>query len=205
MAEVQLITEHDGKPCHEYWQGKVRIPSVSEIIRPCVNFDGIRQSVIDNARDFGLDVDAACQYYDEDDLDESTLEERVRLRLNGWIKFRQEFDFKPLVIAKSVAHTMNGMPYGMTADRYGTGNFGDIANAVIDIKNTAEIEPHHGLQLAAYEDFYSDSGKIACGRYIVQLKDNDYKIVPFKERQDKRIFSGLLAVAHWKMQKGIKL
>lgn len=202
MASVQLITERNGKACHEYWQGRVRIPSVSEIIRPCVNFDGIRQSVIDNARDFGLDVDAACQYYDEEDLDISSLEERVRLRLNGWIKFRIQFDFKPEVIAESTSHVMNGMPYGMTADRFGIGKMGI---AVVDIKNTAEIEPHHGLQLAGYEDKYSDSGKRPCGRFIVQLFDNDFKIVEFKDRQDKRIFGGLLAVAHWKLQKGIKL
>jgi len=204
MAEVEFIAERDGQPCHEYWLNKVRIPSVSEIIRPCVCYDGIKKSVMDNAREFGLDVDAACQYYDEDDLDEDSLDERVRLRLEGWKLFRKEFDFKPLVIAQPTAHIMNGMPYGMTADRYGTGRFDKIGYAVVDIKNTAEIEPHHGLQLAGYEDHYSDGGKLACARIIVQLKDKGYNIVEFKDRQDKNIFGALLAIAHWKIQKKIK-
>lgn len=186
---------------HLYTLNGCRIPSVSEIIRPCTSYGGISAAVMENAREFGTHVDLACQYYDEGDLDEDTLDTRVRERLNGWVKFKKEFEFVAEVIAQPTYNVMNGMPYGMTIDRFG---HGVIGNMVVDIKNTAEIEAHHALQLAGYGDKYEKGGTVLCRRFIVQLIPNDFKIVEFKDRQDKRIFGALLAVAHWNIQKGIK-
>jgi hypothetical protein len=204
-ATFEFVAERDGEPCHEYWLNKVRIPSVSEIIRPCTNYEGIKKQVMENAREFGSDVDKACEYYDQDDLDESSLEDRVVRRLNGWIKFKKLYEFKPIDIAKPTFHYMNGMPYGMTADRFGESILG---LTLIDIKNCAEVEAHHQLQLAAYEDYYSKGGKMPIKQLIVQLMDNDFYPEEFKgpkARQAKKIFSCLLPVAHWKIQNGVRL
>jgi len=199
MPEVTFKMEVNGKPAHAYFVDGREVPSVSYIIKPCVNYNGIRKDVMENAREFGTAVDLACQYADEGDLDEDTVSEKVRPRLNGWRKFVKEFDFKPLIISEPFAHNMHSMWYAGTPDRYGTCKIG---NCVVDLKNTSEIEDHHALQLIGYEDFYSDGGKIPVNRIIVQLLDNDYKIHECKDRSDRRMFANLLAVAHWKFARG---
>jgi hypothetical protein len=202
MIPVEFISQDtDGQPVHKYVSEGREIPSVSAIIRPLVNYAGIKQEVLDNAREFGSDVHLACCLYDQDDLDPDSLDDRVAKRLNGWIKFRQEFKFEPLIIETAIAHEINGMRFGMTPDRYGNCIEGAC---VIEIKNTAEVEHSHQVQLAGYHHFFSDGGKVLVKRIIVNLVDDGYKILECKDRQDIRIFESLLAVTHWKWNRGMK-
>lgn len=192
---------------HKYLLDGVDIPSVSEVIRPCLNYANVPKANLEGAREFGIEVDLACQFYDENDLDESTLSDRVRKRLAGWLKFRKDFDFQPIQIARPNYHNIHGMVYGLIPDRFGTSKAG---NLVVDIKNTAEIESHQALQLAGYHAYYSENSRHQVGRMIVQLRDDDYKVFDDKtrkdifDRNDIKIFTALLAVCHWNRKNGIK-
>lgn len=72
---------------HEYRFNGVRVPSVTEILRPLSDFSGIPAAVLEAKRDLGQRVHLACQLDDEGDLDESSVEDDVAPYLAAWRKF----------------------------------------------------------------------------------------------------------------------
>lgn len=200
---------------HTYWLDKTQIPGLSYIISSCglCRYDRVKQSIMEAARERGDAAHFATRLYDEDNpkvlvdigqWEESALSEPLdswtRSRLTGWVKFRKDFSFMPMLIEKPMSHCMNGMAFGMTPDRYGIGSMG---NMVIEIKATASIEPSHAIQTAAQALAFK-TAESNVGRYVVQLLQDDYKPFEFKERNDERLFGCALALTHWKWNKGIK-
>jgi hypothetical protein len=92
----------------------------------------------------GHHVHLATQLYDEDDLDEATLDPLVAGYLEGWKRFREEMAFVPTQIEKLVHNEVYG--YCGTLDRIGTMQ-GRLY--LIDIKSGAKAFWHR-IQTAAY-------------------------------------------------------
>jgi hypothetical protein len=215
MSDVEFRDTENGEPCHKYYRDGKEIPGLSYILESngFCRYGKVNKAVMEAARERGDAAHFATRLYDEDnpvtlvDIAEweakalnDPLDPFTRSRLVGWVKFRKDFEYRPLIIEKPMCWELNGMAYAFTPDRYGTCSMG---NAVVEIKATAEIEPSHQIQTAAQSLAFRVEG-VQLGRYVVQLLDSDYKIHKFEDRQDERIFSSALAVTWWRWNRGIK-
>jgi hypothetical protein len=98
----------------------------------------------EGAAERGHHVHLATQLYDEEDLDEATLDPVVAGYLEGWKLFRNEMGFTPTQVEMFVYNETYG--YCGTLDRLGTMN-GKLY--LLDIKSGVK-EWWHPLQSAAY-------------------------------------------------------
>lgn len=178
---------------HIYRLDGVIIPSVSEIIAPLYDHSGIPAKHLENARERGLAVDIACQFDDEGDLDEGSLDPETASYVEGWRKFRREWEFKPLLIQKPMSHAIHGMAYGMTPDRIGHGKMAE-GEIVVDIKCTAAVERPQRIQLAGYAAPFDGP------RFVVQLFPKNYKLHDFAKtaKRDDGMFVCCLSMNYWK-------
>jgi hypothetical protein len=132
--EIKLSSDH------EYTiDGKV-YPGVTTILGDVYG----RFPYPEGAAERGHHVHLATQLFDEDDLDDESLDPLVAGYLEGWKRFRDEMDFVPTQIEKLVHNEVYG--YCGTLDRIGTMK-GKLY--LIDIKSGAK-EWWHRIQTAAY-------------------------------------------------------
>lgn len=212
---VDFIESENGQPCHKYMVDGLEVPGLSYILKSngFINYDKIKDSVMEAARERGDAAHYATRLYDEDNpgtlapidawekqaLDEP-MDDWTRSRLTGWVKFRKDLDFHPIIIEKPMSHTINGMTYAFTPDRYGRCAAGA---AVVEVKCTAQIMPSHRLQLALQAPAFQVEG-VKLFKYVVQLLENDYKIHDCKDRMDDKIAMCALAATVWKWNEGIR-
>ncbi len=89
-------------------------------------------------------IHLATAYYDRDELDESTVDERIRGYFEAYLKFRSDTGFIPIHIEHRLFHPI--YKYAGTLDRIGPLN---NRKALIDLKSGVEV-PVDPLQDAAY-------------------------------------------------------
>lgn len=215
---VDDITFNEEK--HEYRHKGKLVPSCTQIIAGVglIDYGFIKKQVLEEKSALGDAVHLVTRMMDEGDLDVADLDDpdltdpRVSDRVKGWVEFVNDWGFDSYAIERRCVVSVHGMLFGMTPDRLGEGNFGQGGakqNALIDIKNTAEISAHHGVQLAGYCLPFKDDNP-APKRYVVQLlpeavNGKRYKLHEFNDRNDERIFTCSLAITHWKANHGISL
>lgn len=197
MTEL-ILREAD----HTYWLGKQRIPSVSEIIKPVCNFDGIPVDVLERKSDIGKALHKLAEWHDRDGLksiDRKSIDPAVLPYFEAWRKFHR--DMKPKW--ETIEHKQHSPAYGYagTEDRFGT-LLGETWE--IDIKTVATVSPATGLQTAAYCGLrFGMIGPVRRG--AVQLKpDGTYRLVEFTDRNDWPVFLSLLNLWKWKVRNGIE-
>jgi hypothetical protein len=137
----------------------------------------------------------ACQLYDQDNLNEKTLDHSLRPYLDGWAKFTDDKKVIFKEIEKPVCSTK--YRFAGTPDRIG---ILDGFNTIIDIKSTAEFNPATALQTAAYQIAYNDNPKFDAQRRMAVLlqPDGKYKIELYKDKSDASVFLSALSVYNWK-------
>lgn len=190
---------------HEYFShGELKL-SVTQILNETglVCYDHIPPAILQRKAEIGTAAHAACHYYDEGDLNESTLDPQVKPYLEGWKKFRRETDFVPRLIEYRGIATIDGMQYGFTLDRDGI-LFGKPV--LLEIKCTAGVEISWGPQTAAYEmavrEKESDQYRFR-SRIAVHLRPNgNYQLVPLNDHQDYAVFKCALILTSWKERQG---
>ena len=179
---------------HAYSLGGARVPSATQVLRMTgwVDFEGIRRDVLENKRDLGKAVHLCTQYYDDGDLDESTVRPAWMPYLEAWKSFRREMQVDIMGSEMCSVGQINAMPFGMTYDRLGVVS-GD--ESIFEIKCSAKREDWWGLQLAGY-DLGMGQCKTALrrNRYAVQLQPTgNYKLWPFEDPTDYDAFTWALA------------
>lgn len=181
---------------HTYRLGDAVVPSVTTILKAVTDLDGINPHILAYAADRGTAVHYACELYDLDDLDWSSLSDELVPYVEAWVDFRASTGFKPERIESRVFHP--GLFYAGTLDR--TGVLYD-ERSVIDIKTTATMYPWVGLQTAAYQEALHASEPEAprhTKRYAVQLKnDGKWKLHEYKDPTDWPTFIALCTVLNW--------
>jgi hypothetical protein len=196
-ATFQFVPEE-----HAYIQDGVRIISVTQILNAVglVDYSHIPESVLDHKAEIGTAAHAAAHYFDEGDLNWSTVDPEVAPYVQAWIKFREETQFIPRLIEQRGIAKLRGMSYGYTLDREGVLNGRDT---LLEIKCTAGVEISWGPQMAAYElALRSQDGK-ARQRIAVHLqKDGTYVLVPLNDIADYKVFEWALGIESWKRLKG---
>lgn len=175
---------------HEYTvDGKV-YPGVTTIIGDVYG----RFPYPEGSAERGHHVHLATQLFDENDLDESSLDEVVNGYLEGYKLFVTEMDFNPKQIELKVYNQVYG--YCGTLDRLGV--FRDRPNkkVLIDIKSGSP-EWWHPIQTMAYAACLDDG---PYDRYALYLKpDGKYKLVPHTRRADLQDW--LCTVRVWQIRR----
>lgn len=181
---------------HTYYHDGRRVPGVTEILQPLVDFGGAPQSVIDTAAAFGTAVHAACELDDLGELDEASLDPSLCPYLEAWRTFCADHDAQWEWIEGRVFHRT--LRYAGTLDRYGTVNG---VGTVVDIKTTAQLYPSVGPQLAAYA---TASEMPVVNRMAVQLRaDGTYVTKLYDDPADWSVFVSLLTLRNWCAANGV--
>src|SRR4051794_27239936 len=102
---------------HEYRLDGRRLPSVTQVLAPLVDFSMVRKDVLERAQALGTAVHRMTELHDNDDLDEESLSEELRPYLAGWKKFRAECQFEPVTVEHRMSHPV--YRYAGTSDRTG--------------------------------------------------------------------------------------
>lgn len=186
---------------HCYTLDGHELPSVSKIISPLVDWSMVPADVLEYARDRGERVHKACELWDKDDLDESSVSDDIRGYLDAWIKFRAETGFTPLFVEERLHHPLHR--YAGTPDVGGTMLKKRVPRfCLIDRKATAAIHCAVRVQTAGYEGLVrATSPKLAdIDRHSIQLRaDGTYRFSPeYRDPDDWKTFLSLLNVARFK-------
>lgn len=178
---------------HRYTLGARVLVSVTQAIEEAglVDWSRIEPETLLYAQRRGSGVHLACQFWDEGDLDETTLEPVLVPYLGAYRAFRDTgvFTLDPASIEVPLASPTLGC--AGTPDRVG---WVDGDRAVLDLKATYGLAPVTGIQLAGYALLTG-----AVRRFGLQLRpDGTYRLREFRDPGDTRVFLGALGVVHWK-------
>lgn len=177
------------------------VPSVTQIIDNLTDYVGIPAHVLDHKSQIGIAVHKACELADKFILEWSSVSECIFPYLIAWQKFLVDTGFEVILNEHFVYHKR--YRYAGMLDRVGILN---DSLAVVDIKATAVIGPHVGIQLAGYQEAENSQRKKADkikNRFAVQLKpDESYRLIPFEDKADYSVFLSQLTIFNWRIRYG---
>ncbi len=195
------LTFHDAT--HRYMLDGEFVPSVTQVIkdnRLSADFSHVNRDVLERNRAIGVAVHAAAHYFDEGDLDESSVDPDVRPYLEAWKAFVYERKVEMLALEQRVADPVYRL--AGTIDRIARvpGISGEL---VIDIKKGDPKDAGANYQTAAYALLAANLGIIAkpflIERWSVQLHPEravPYTVSPYRSSADRRIFLAALQLTH---------
>lgn len=196
---MQLADLQFDPAAHVYSVAGERWPSVTQILDPLLELDGIPKATLAAAAAFGTNVDRACHLFSVGQLDEQALDSHLVPYLAGWKQFL--FDTGAVVVAscRKVMHPR--LKYAGELDAVLAWK---RKHFLVDRKATAEVPRTVGPQTAAYREAYSHEGKmIAPLRYCIHLRpDGTYRLVPLADPRDWSFFLSALNIWNWRNRNG---
>jgi hypothetical protein len=188
------------QPTHTYTLDGVRVPSVTQVLKPLYNFEGIPLATLNAKARLGTAVHRACELLDNDDLDEESEEGRAALAplagyLAGYKKFKSDMRPKLLANEQLLHHPVHRYAGQIDRSYAFEGHVWDV-----DLKSTVSMSPIVGLQTAAYTEMLRAQGRtVPARRGALQLfPDGKYKLHEFKDPTDFSVFLSLLTVQRFK-------
>lgn len=180
---------------HEYKLQNVRLPSVTKIIADAGLY-GDTSYFTDYSRDRGSFVHQIIEWHLSKELDESTIDPVLMPYFEAWKRFERESSY----VSDSCETRLASATYRFagTIDHIGhlNGHF-----CIIDVKSGAPT-PATGIQLAGYDMLLSAMG---ARRFALHLKDDgNYKLIEYKDRNDRNVFLSALALWYWKQNNNVK-
>lgn len=179
---------------HAFTVNGKSLPSVTGIINSCL---GTNPFWTKEGREAGRALHKAIHYYSEGDLDFDSLDESLKPRLEAYIRFCEEMQWKPTLLEQPLYHPK--YQYCGIPDQVQEGR------AVADFKAGAHIVSHK-WQLVAY--CFMLPNPLLYERWGVHLKDNgkyDIKVYPKQEATaDFNVFCSMLNIYTAKKANGIK-
>lgn len=190
---------------HEYRVGRVKVPSVSEILAPlsAMRYGDLNPAMLQAAANRGTAIHKACEEIDyglEPDEDPET-----EPYLDAYRQFLIDHDVQWDMIERIVHwDDEDGVAYCGTLDRYG---MLDGKRAVVDIKTYASMTTDAQISASCQTQLYRDciSNWLYIGRFILHLrKDGTYRLIDLDEFDEKRDFeSGYVADACYAIYKRV--
>jgi len=196
---VRVVPEFD-EASHTYTLDGRVLPSVSEIIAPLKNFDGIPASVMRKAQDRGKAVHKAAELHDIGRLGDMGRHKEILLPyLEAWKAFRASQDWEWLDIEQPLANPTLG--FAGTRDRMGIRrSMGKKAKGIVDIKATAADCPVTGIQIGGYELLEPEEDfEVRIG--VRLLPDGTFRVTNYQ--QEVVMFRSCLNVFNFKKKHGI--
>lgn len=178
-AEVTAPTIPPGltfeEEAHEYRFNGERVPSVTQLLEPLINYEGVPTGVLEYAANRGTAVHLATEFWDDGDLDEESIDPEILPYVQAWQRFRDESGF--VVWRSEVRVYSQRHKFAGTFDCLGVLN-GRLA--IVEKKTTALLAPATAVQVSAYfraynEDKPRDEQAKRC--YSVHLRrDGTYRL-----------------------------
>jgi hypothetical protein len=148
----------------------------------------------EESRTRGHAVHLAIKLIEKGTLDEESLDPIIIPWIEGYRKFKREVPFKAQYFEQPVCNRL--WRFAGTLDLFGM-SAGDAL--LIDVK-TGNGQKAHRLQTGAYEACVEVAG---VKRYVLELGDGDYNLVPHVDKGDSRVFLGLAAAWWWNFNNGL--
>lgn len=149
---------------HTYYLDGVKIPSVTQILKPLYDFSAVHPDVLRRAGEFGTACHKAIELYLKDDLDEDCLDKSLEGPLLAFKAWQMDTGWEFLdgseIIEQIGYHSR--LKYAGTPDI-------STQRAVIDLKSRPANLLTDSLQLAAY-DHMTGNGRRE--RYVLELKQD---------------------------------
>lgn len=187
-------------PSHAYTLDGVRVPSVTQVLKPLYDFNGIPVNVLNAKAALGTRIHRACELLDNDDLDEDSEAGRKALEpvagyLDAYKAFKRDKRLVILANEKLLFHPVHR--YAGQIDRSYAMD-GDVWD--VDLKSTVSMSPIVALQTAAYTAMLQAHGRTQPARRgALQLKpDGTYRLHEFADPSDFAVFLSLLTVQRFK-------
>ena len=185
-----LLTFDDSR--HEYAFMGARVPGVTELLRPLVDFSRVPPAVLEAKCDLGRRVHLACQLDDEKDLDEASVQDDVAPYLAGWRAFLRDSGAIVVFNEQRVFEPMFG--YAGTLDNVLLFNG---QKYVVDKKTSISTPMSAGPQTAAYMRALGDTA--ITRRAAVRLRpDGTYRFDELNGHDDWACFLSCLTL--WKFK-----
>lgn len=186
---------------HRYTVGGIRLPSVTEILDPLLELDGIPKAVLKAAAEFGTHVHMACDFFDRGVLDEPALDPHLAPYLAAWKLFLRDTGTTVVATELRVHHPSQG--YAGTLDKIiRTPSRGRQRGLVLDIKSgevPRTVGPQTAAYLAAAEALALDDVYGFTGRAVLQLRgDATYRFNLLTDPRDFHIFVSALNLHRWR-------
>lgn len=185
---------------HRYTVAGERWPSVTEVLEPLNELDGIPRAVLKAAAEFGTHVHMATDLYDKGILDEPALDPHLAPYLAGWKLFLRDTGAKVLHSEVRVAHPK--LRYAGTLDKIVQWTRRRSIQSQIDIKSGL-VPRTVGPQTAAYNAAGESMGvawwRPNTDRYCLQLKpDASYRLTKLTDASDWSIYLSALNLHRWR-------
>jgi hypothetical protein len=168
------------------------VPGVTAVLRPLSSFAGIPPAVLEAKAQLGRHVHAACEYDDQGDLDEDSIEDEVAGYLNGWRAFRRDTHCTVLAVEKRVFEPR--LQYAGTLDRL---LLIEGVRWLVDLKTCFTTPITAGPQTAAYLRALGDTS--ITRRAALRLRpDGTYRFDPLTGPDDWSAFMACLTLHRYK-------
>lgn len=188
-----MLIEFD-KASHTYRVNGKAVPSVTQVLDPLLELDGVPRAVLEAARVFGTHVHEACHLLVRDELDWARLDPGLVPYVNGARRFLKES--RVVVIASELRVASATVGCAGTLDLVAVLK---RSESIFDWKSTATLPRTIGPQTAGYENFYREErGGPRRKRFGVQLLPDDYRLYPLTDPADWSVFLSALNLHHWR-------
>jgi hypothetical protein len=177
---------------HVYRVRGAVVPGVTTILRPLIDFSKIKPEVLEAKRDLGQRVHQACQFDDEGDLDESSIEHDVAPYFSAWRKFLAESGARVVHNEQQVYEPT--LCYAGTLD-----NVLELQGKrwLVDKKTSFAVPMSAGPQTAAYLRALGDSS--VTHRGAVRLRpDGTYRFDQLHGSDDWAVFLSCLTLMRFR-------
>lgn len=180
------------------WDDEI-VPSITQVMDFCGFYSGLDLVPPDRLRhaaERGSAVHLACQYYDESDLDISTVSDECRPYVDAYIAWREMTQWTLIECEKP----RYARGYAGTPDRIFTDP--DLAVVIVDIKTSWKVSREAHVQTAAQAILW-DERPHYCRRIILHLsKDGEATEVESANPEEYDIWNAALQVYKWIAPKG---
>lgn len=196
MQPLALAYDADA---HEYRVDGERWPSVTEILQPLNELDGIPAEVLRRAADFGTNVHLAVHLINTGRLDRASLDEALAPYVHAWEQWL--LDSGAVVVASEVRVLHPTLRYAGTMDScVRLKARGKTTLHAVDVKTSATVPRTAALQTAAYREAYLRVRRdLHAKRYALHLRrDGTYRAIPYDDTRDWSYFTSCLNLWRWR-------
>jgi hypothetical protein len=196
---VQLDFDAD---THTYRLDGREVPSVTAVLAPLIDFDGIPAAVLETARQRGSYVDEACDLIDAGTLDWQTVDPDHVEYVAGYQNWLE--DTAATVVANQLRVVSPSLRFAGTLDMLAEIN-GKLS--VIDRKASHVPPPSVGPQTAAYAHAAQEQfGHRIRHRYCLHLHPTHprgYRLTALTDSTDWSVFVSALNIHKWKQKHAV--
>ncbi len=146
-------------------------------------------ALIERAGAIGTAVHTACQFLDEGDLDNDTLDQTILPYVVAYQRWREQY--APEWEGIELQIESQELRLAGTIDRVG---MIQGERYIVDIKSQKAKAKHWGLQIAGY---YLLDGKQAKRGILWVANDGSFKWLKYDDEREVAVFRSILEVSHW--------